>query len=161
MNQQTGHRKTMIKLIHTAWQKALLCTSCGSLFYGQCLCGRTDGFKLDRVAYEEILQSITGKTSCSEMNIRELADTLRFFNSKGFRNKPFRLEEELLREKEMMIKAIEAKARTLLGTNWEGRLTGFMRSRVGVDSLAFCTLGQLRHIQGFLSTVARKSGGGE
>ena len=157
---EKGHRKTLIKLIHTASGRTRVCTACGALFFGRCLCGRTDGYPLDRVAYEEILESVTKKRSCSDMTLRELSETLRFFNSHGFRNQPFDLNIEIRKEKDSIISSIKERASSILGNNWEGRLTGFLKTRVGVDNLSFCTLDQLRHVQGFLTTIARKSGGG-
>jgi len=115
--------------------------------------------KLDRTAYEEILLSITGKSSCMKMAISELAAVLRYFNGQGFRNRPYEIGNEIRTEKNAMIASIRERGREALGDNWEDRITGFMRSRIGIDDLLFCNLDQLRRIQGFISTVARKQEG--
>jgi hypothetical protein len=152
-------KKHFIKLIHVASSNAMVCQKCGHLFFRKCTCGSEEGMKLDRTAYEEILLSITGKSSCMKMAISELAAVLRYFNGQGFRNRPYEIGNEIRTEKNAMIASIRERGREALGDNWEDRITGFMRSRIGIDDLLFCNLDQLRRIQGFISTVARKQEG--
>lgn len=154
MRQNVERRKKQIQLIHVALSKARICV-CGNLFFDICTCGRKEGMKLDREAYEAIIFARTGKTSCSEMNTRELSTILAFFNQCGFNRKPFEIRREIREEKDNIIRSIKERARQALGNNWEARLTGYLRKRMHTDQLSFCTLDQLRQVQGFISNIIR------
>jgi hypothetical protein len=59
-----------------------------------------------------------------------------------------------LPQKHFFEKAVYAKAKRILGSNWQERLTGYLK-RLNKTSLADCNEWELRQIMGFLSTVER------
>lgn len=149
-----NYRQKLIQLIHVARGKTSLC-SCGRWIYGSpCPCGSSYSIRMDEDAYRAFLEGITGKSSAADMDTRELETVLEVFRKKGFQS-DFVLRDYMSKEKRAVISSISARGRSVLGEDWENRVNGFLRKTRNKESLRFCTMPELRAVQGFINRIAR------
>lgn len=149
------HREKLIQLIHVAKSHTQECCSCGHLKTDSdttCMCGSTDTTPISETRYRASLEFLTGKQSCKDMSEADLEKVYAMFKKIGFKPvqtsfSPSRSESGI---KDRVIRSIEERSPAILGVNWEARIKGFVR-KMGVDSLEFCDMKQLRKVQGWLS----------
>lgn len=131
---QKSNRSRLISLIHA--QK----TSAG----------------LDDVSYRIILAQKTGKESCSECTMQELKLIFESLNAvlQALGKKTFvyypRWEQPSLKD------AVTARAKKLLGEDWEKRLDSFAQTKFSKAKYILCDKSELRRIMAFLSNIERK-----
>lgn len=105
--------------------------------------------------YRLILSGATGKESCKDCSMKELFTVFDDLNivlqKKGEKKFFFKWEHQ----QATMQDAVIARARRILGDDWENRLNGFLQSRKK-ESLSLCSDKELRQIQGWLSNEERR-----
>lgn len=106
--------------------------------------------------YRLIVSGATDHTSCSECTIKELFSIFRDLNiilSKQGKQKFVFSKQKIFPN---LKNAILARAKRLLGSEYEIRLNGYL-ARLKRTSLDDCNNNELRQIMGFLSTLERKN----
>lgn len=106
--------------------------------------------------YRLIVSGATEHTSCSDCTIKELFSIFRDLNiilSKQGKQKFIFSKQKTLPN---LKTAILARAKRLLGSEYETRLNGYL-ARLKRTSLDECNNNELRQIMGFLSTLKRKN----
>ncbi|MBO7612480.1 MAG: DUF1018 domain-containing protein [Treponema sp.] len=111
---------------------------------------------LDDATYRIIIAQKTGKESCSECNMQELKTifenlniVLQTLGKQTFRYYP-RWEQPTLKD------AVTARAKKILGEDWQNRLDSFSQTRFSKAKYILCTNAELRSIMAFLTNVERK-----
>ncbi len=127
--------------------------------------------------YRTILQSVTGKTSTSEMNYTELSKIINSLNtllvasgkaslgyisptksgssgSSGHSGSSNNSGKN--RRPTTFLEAVKSKAYATLGKNADARLKGFLQ-KMNKTSLDECTSKELRRVMGFLSTLQKQT----
>ncbi|MBR6153563.1 MAG: DUF1018 domain-containing protein [Treponema sp.] len=112
--------------------------------------------KLDDETYRTIISGATGKESCTECTTQELRAIFRDLNlilekqgKKTFSFYP-RWEPPTLKD------AVIARARKILGDDWENRLDSFSQSKFSKAKFRLCNKSELLRIMAFLTNVERK-----
>jgi len=110
---------------------------------------------LDDDAYRAIVYGATGEESCTDCTIQQLHAVFTDLNIvlEKHHKKPFIFRARF--EKPDMRDAITARAKKLLGENWQDRLALFVQTKLQKQSLADCSEADLRRVMGFLSGVER------
>ena len=111
---------------------------------------------LDDPTYRLIISGATGKQSCTDCTMQELKVVFTDLNSvlekqgrQTFRYYP-RWEQPTLKD------AVAARARKILGKDWQNRLDSFAQTRFSKAKYILCTNAELRSIMAFLTNVERK-----
>lgn len=112
--------------------------------------------KLDDETYRTIISGATGKESCTECTTQELRAIFRDLNlilekqdKKTFSFYP-RWEPPTLKD------AVIARAKKILGDDWENRLDSFSQSKFSKTKFRLCNKSELLRIMAFLTNVERK-----
>jgi phage gp16-like protein len=153
LEQSEKLRKQLLAKIHIAAKDAMICKLCGRVHFSKLCpsCFSNYNRNLSEFDYRAFLISVTGKSSCRTMNIVELMDVVRKFETAGFVTvKKMDFEQAVRDTRESMLKSIKAAAPRLLGECWEKRLNGFCREKVGLSAVEFCDIDQLRHVWAFM-----------
>lgn len=107
--------------------------------------------------YRLILAGATGKQTCSECSIQELFAVHKDLNAvlikqgkKGF----IFFRNPMPKGKTTIQDAVVAKAKKVLGDNWNERLDGFLK-KLNRTSLKSCTDKEIRQIMGWISSTER------
>jgi phage gp16-like protein len=147
-------RRSLMGKIHIAKKVALLCSGCGRLFFGEeCPdCGNGEPRQLDDYSYRAILDSLTGYTSCAEMTERDLQVVADYFDRAGFREAHPHVspKSEERRQRLAVMHHIKRIAPGILGSTWESRIEGFVRSKIGKATLEWCDADELRKVVGWI-----------
>lgn len=111
---------------------------------------------LDEETYRLIISGASGKQSCTECSMKELKQIFTDLNSvlekqgkQTFRYYP-RWEQPTLKD------AVTARAKKILGEEWQNRLDSFSQTRFSKAKYILCTNAELRSIMAFLTNVERK-----
>lgn len=160
MNKRNG----LIARIHIAKGKAVICTECNRLFFGNTCpdCRSTDAKPLDDWRYREILKAVTGEDTSAKLGEVDLLKMLDFFNHAGYRETyPFIASPQHEQKKQdwAVRKRITSFAAHLLGSDWEARVIGFVQKTIGKDSLDHCDSHELRKVIGWLNRYQKYHGG--
>lgn len=114
---------------------------------------------LDDATYRIIISGASGKQSCTECSMKELKQIFTDLNSilekqgkQTFRYYP-RWEQPTLKD------AVTARAKKILGEDWQNRLDSFAKSRFSKKSYTQCDGSELRRIMAFLTAVERRERG--
>lgn len=112
--------------------------------------------ELDDATYRLIISGASGKQSCTECSMKELNQIFTDLNSilekqgkQTFRYYP-RWEQPTLKD------AVTARAKKILGEDWQNRLDSFSQTRFSKAKYILCTNAELRSIMAFLTNVERK-----
>lgn len=110
----------------------------------------------DDSMYRIIIAQKTGKESCSKCTMQELKlifeslnTVLQTLGKNTFVYYP-RWEQPSLKD------AVTARAKKLLGEDWQNRLDSFSQTRFSKAKYILCTNAELRSIMAFLTNVERK-----
>ncbi len=110
----------------------------------------------DDSMYRTFIAQKTGKESCSECTMQELKTIFESLNTvlqtlgkNTFVYYP-RWEQPSLKD------AVTARAKKLLGEDWEKRLDSFVQTKFSKAKYILCDKGELRRIMAFLSNIERK-----
>lgn len=111
---------------------------------------------LDDATYRLIISGVSGKQSCTECSMKELRQIFTNLNSvlekqgkQTFRYYP-RWEQSTLKD------AVTARAKKILGEDWQNRLDSFSQTRFSKEKYILCTNAELHSIMAFLTTLERK-----
>lgn len=154
-------KNQLIKLIHVAKNQAKECQSCSRIFFGdKCTKCRNDSFiKLRDERYRRILQMITGKTSCSKMNIDDLEKVYVLFYNAGFRphlkGNASKIKEDIHKGDMGTIKTIYGRGKAVLGPSYKSRIEGFARLKFEETNLHKLETKELRTIIGWINRLAK------
>jgi len=149
-------RRKMIAKVHIAKKEAKICKLCGNIHFADLCtkCGSVYNREMTDFDYRAFLLYATGKTSCKNMDLFELAEVLRFFEAAGFEGAKKMTFEEAGREvKKRMLKRLQIEAERKLGANWKKRINKFCHEKIGVSALEFCDIEQMRRVWAFLRRV--------
>ena len=159
MELNDSKRQSLIALVHIAKSKARVCSKCGLIAFGTDTCPKC-GKKLCFMPdfwYRSILQSATGSDSCSFMESDDLEKVMDVFNEAGFR-KAFPYispRAEQAKQNAAVRRNIRFRAEQVLGDNWQARVNGFVKSKMGKNSLSFCNAMELRKVIGWINATDR------
>lgn len=112
--------------------------------------------KLDDETYRAIISGATGKESCIDCTMTELKAVFRTLNlilgKQGKKPLSFypRWEPPTLKD------AVIARARKILGDDWENRLDSFSQAKFSKIKFRLCNKSELLRIMAFLTNVERK-----
>jgi len=148
-------RQSLIAKIHMAKAKVKNCSRCGRWFYeGNCP-DHPDiaGVAMPEIAYRETLKAIGGTDSCAMMDVDGLAKVADLFERAGYSKAyPYvSVKSEARRQRKSVIAQIYARAPIVLGENWEMRLQGFVKTKIGKSQLNWCDAGDLRRVIGWIN----------
>ena len=111
---------------------------------------------LDDVTYRTIIYGASGKDSCTECSMQELKavfSDLNFVLKKQGKQTFFfypRWEQPSLKD------AVTARAKKLLGEDWEKRLDSFAQTKFSKAKYILCDKSELRRIMAFLTKLEHK-----
>jgi hypothetical protein len=163
-NKSEDIRKKMIAKVHIAMKEANVCKLCGAVHFSK-ICGKCGSIyfrKMTEFDYKCFLLYATGKTSCKNMDLFELSEVLRFFESAGFEGvKKADFKKMAVETRKSMLKKLKSEAERMLGTNWKSRANGFCQEKLGVSQVDFCNIRQLRQVWAFLRQALKKGGSDE
>lgn len=111
---------------------------------------------LDDATYRLIISGASGKQSCTECSMMELKQIFTNLNSilekqgkQTFRYYP-RWEQPTLKD------AVTARAKKILGEDWQNRLDSFSQTRFSKAKYSLCNNAELSSIMAFLTNVERQ-----
>ncbi|MBR4464852.1 MAG: DUF1018 domain-containing protein [Treponema sp.] len=112
---------------------------------------------LDDATYRLIISGASGKQSCTECSMKELkqifTDLNSFLEKQGkqtFRYYP-RWEQPTVKD------AVTARAKKILGDDWENRLNSFTQTKFSKAKYILCTNAELLSVMAFLTNVERRA----
>lgn len=109
--------------------------------------------------YRALIYGLTCKTSCSDLSLDELFKVFDQINlillSKGRRPFFFKTGNRNTHHDYSFNGAVEAKAKRILGDDWQSRLDGYI-AKMGKKSLAECADADRRRVMAWLSAVERR-----
>lgn len=109
---------------------------------------------MSEIDYRGFLLHVTGKASCKKMDMFELVEVVRWFEAAGFQSSRKMDFREVGREiKNKMLKRLKYEARYKLGEDWQKRINGFVREKIGVSAIDFLDFEQLRTVWAFLRRI--------
>ncbi|WP_320130276.1 phage protein GemA/Gp16 family protein [uncultured Sphaerochaeta sp.] len=150
-------RNSKLARIHLAKLKAETCSSCGKILFcvsGECPeCGCMSRASLKDQEYRKLLESLTGKTSCHDMNDNQLRKVMDLFDRAGFAKAyPYEPPPER-KQKYAVIRQIERRAKIVLGPGWAIRVDGFCTKTFGKSGLTNLNPVQLRNVIGWINRL--------
>lgn len=153
-------RNKLIQLIHLAKASFRVCPLLHHSFYHNCPeCERkTRVIKDDE--YKKLLISLTNKSSCTNLDYKELSKVLDFFNKSGFKefkysNLKLRNEEDIRKSTYKMRWSLMQRAKQILGDNHENRLKGFIKKKFPFKRFDELNLKELRLTLGWISRIEK------
>ena len=113
--------------------------------------------RLDDEAYRAIVYGASGEESCADCTVAQLKAVFADLNIvlEQQHKKPFTFRARY--EAPTMRDAVTARAKKLLGPQWQERLVLFVQTKLEKPALADCTEADLRRVMGFLSALERRS----
>lgn len=111
---------------------------------------------LEEGVYRIIIFSATGKESCGECSLSELKAVFTDLNSvlekQGKKPFSFYYRRELPELKD----AVRARARKILGDDWQNRIDSFAQAKFSKAKYMLCSKSELRRIMAFLTNMERR-----
>lgn len=153
------NRQALIAKIHIAKKAALRCTECGRIHYDEFCpdCGSEIPKVLSDEEYRGTLGMLTGFSSCAEMDEPALQVVGDFFDRCGFKEAYPYVSPAAERKKQRrhVLWNIRRVAPEVLGENWESRVEGFVRNRIGKATLEWCDEEELRKVIGWVNRIRK------
>lgn len=112
---------------------------------------------LDDATYRTIIYGATGKSSCTECSYKELNAVFYDLNTVLLKRgkEPFKFFAHY--EKPSLLDAVIARAKKILGEDWQNRIDQFLTAKVRKTTLNCLNQKELRQVMGFISTVERNT----
>lgn len=160
------NRKALVRLIHIAKHAAKFCLTCNAVSYAERNCPSCGSAYLNPMRdsrYREVLETLTGKQSCADMDEGELRKVLDFFRAAGFKPKapvtPKAVAERAERKARYgLLNEIARRAKQVLGPSWMVRVRRFVQVEVLKDDssdLEDCSDVELRKVIGWINRTDR------
>ena len=111
---------------------------------------------LDDVTYRMIVSGATGKESCTECSMKELQTIFHDLNAVLIKQGKQTFAYYPHWEQPSLKDAVTARAKKLLGEDWEKRLDSFAQTKFSKAKYILCDKSELRRIMAFLSNIERK-----
>ncbi|MGD1818238.1 MAG: phage protein GemA/Gp16 family protein [Pleomorphochaeta sp.] len=158
-------REKLIQLIHVASKNAKKCAKCKRLFYeGSCpSCDSMIYIQFSREEYTNLLQTITGKKSCKDLQDFELEKVYEVFRKAGFvpvSNKP-EIIKEIDKGNRGTIHMIFERGKEVLGPAYKKRIYGFVRIKYKGKPLNNLSKNELRAVIGWINRMSKSDNIGE
>ena len=112
--------------------------------------------KLDDETYRTIISGATGKESCTECTTQELRAIFRDLNLIREKQDKTTFSFYPRWEPPTLKDAVIARAKKILGDDWENRLDSFSQSKFSKTKFRLCNKSELLRIMAFLTNVERK-----
>lgn len=147
------------KIIHIHQMKAKLhkCLSCGCYHYKDICtkCASPSWITIEDDEYREILTSLTGKSSCSDMDEFELQRIEFKFQSFGWVDTS-QGRYAMTAARRRLIAIIFTEAQMIFGDEkHKARIEGFVEKKTGNKRLDHCSEDQLRMVIGWIRRAAK------
>lgn len=152
-------RGKLIGIIHQQKAKALVCDSCGNVFFSTDRCPKclALGHRIRDEEYRSFLELWSGKRSCSQMDETELQMVANAFDEAGYESYWKKRKAQHNRRRAQMVQIIKREAERTLGDGWADRLDGFVDKVVGKQSLYSLDDKELRQVIGWLRRLKSRA----
>ena len=155
-------RGKLIGIIHQRKAKAMVCDSCGRIYFGsRCPQCHTDGHRIRDEEYRAALTYWTGKPSCSQMDEIELRMVLTALDDAGYQGYWEGRKKDHQKHQIKTIQIIKREASRVLGDNWAERLEAFIDKVVGKPSIYSLDDRELRQVIGWLRRLKNRAMGND
>lgn len=149
-------RVKLIGLIHRQKAKAMVCDSCGRIFFSEaCPDCRKNAHRMKDEEYRSFLMFHAGKASCSQMDELEMKMIVTAFDDAGWKDYWKRQKASYMKRRTQTIQIIKREAERVLGDSWAERLQGFIDKVIGKSSIYMLDETELRNVIGWLRRLKK------